>query len=372
MTSKEAFEILEIAESASLPEIKQAYRDMATVWHPDKYAHNKRLRKKASEKLMYINEAYQVASNHLPSRASKSQHQNENRHASGKYKYFKCINCSALNRTHYSKYDFRNIKCGKCGLDPFIRKSTETNSFRFCGDGLCTGHIGEDSRCGICHKTFDEGKMAEALREEAESTRRAEDANTDWKGNGSLLTWVVLLVAFMIGAVYIYQDSKSNAPVTTSHKSNPVLSPVLHQTDNKRQTQYSPIPELFPENGFVVNLTDKNLEAPLRIITSPGVNYWLRLEEVGTKLDVLDIFARGGEPVEVKAPLGFYKIKWVSGKVWYGNEDKFGAEPYTICNKAKQVFNFKEESDRVIGYTLTLKPVIDGNLKTRRIPLSDF
>lgn len=56
------FDTLEIKRGASFEEIKRAYRDLAQVWHPDRYGHNPRLRAKAEEKLKNLNEAYQQLS----------------------------------------------------------------------------------------------------------------------------------------------------------------------------------------------------------------------------------------------------------------------------------------------------------------------
>jgi len=53
------YEILEIDPGTSLEEIKRAYRDLAFVWHPDRFAHNDRLQQKAHQRLTEINEAYQ-------------------------------------------------------------------------------------------------------------------------------------------------------------------------------------------------------------------------------------------------------------------------------------------------------------------------
>ena len=53
------YEILEIEPGASLEEIKRAYRDLAFVWHPDRFAHNDRLQQKAQQRLTEINLAYQ-------------------------------------------------------------------------------------------------------------------------------------------------------------------------------------------------------------------------------------------------------------------------------------------------------------------------
>jgi DnaJ-domain-containing protein 1 len=52
-------EILGLKPNASQEEVNQAYRDLANVWHPDRFANNLRLQKKAEEKLKEINAAYE-------------------------------------------------------------------------------------------------------------------------------------------------------------------------------------------------------------------------------------------------------------------------------------------------------------------------
>ncbi len=56
--SEAYFRTLELEQSATLDEIKQAYKDLVMVWHPDRFAHNLRLRHKAEEKLKQFNQAY--------------------------------------------------------------------------------------------------------------------------------------------------------------------------------------------------------------------------------------------------------------------------------------------------------------------------
>ncbi len=60
------YQILEIEPGASQSEIKQAYRDLAVVWHPDRFSDNPRLRKKAEEKLKQINAAYEFLKSAQP------------------------------------------------------------------------------------------------------------------------------------------------------------------------------------------------------------------------------------------------------------------------------------------------------------------
>ncbi|MGH9882555.1 MAG: J domain-containing protein [Pyrinomonadaceae bacterium] len=52
------YELLGVTAGASRQELKAAHRDLAKVWHPDRFAHDPRLQAKAQEKLKEINEAY--------------------------------------------------------------------------------------------------------------------------------------------------------------------------------------------------------------------------------------------------------------------------------------------------------------------------
>jgi hypothetical protein len=52
------YETLGLGPGASPDEVKQAYRDLVQVWHPDRFAHDPCLQKKAEAKLKEINEAY--------------------------------------------------------------------------------------------------------------------------------------------------------------------------------------------------------------------------------------------------------------------------------------------------------------------------
>jgi hypothetical protein len=52
------YQILELKPGASKQEVKQAYKDLIVVWHPDRFAHNPRLQQKAQEKVKELNAAY--------------------------------------------------------------------------------------------------------------------------------------------------------------------------------------------------------------------------------------------------------------------------------------------------------------------------
>lgn len=57
-----AFELLGVKPGVSSRDLKAAHRDLAKVWHPDRFQHDPRLQEKAQEKLKEINEAYDLLS----------------------------------------------------------------------------------------------------------------------------------------------------------------------------------------------------------------------------------------------------------------------------------------------------------------------
>jgi curved DNA-binding protein CbpA len=62
------FETLELQQDASIQDVRQAYKDLVNIWHPDRIGDNPRLKKKAEEKLKDINLAYEELNSFLSSR----------------------------------------------------------------------------------------------------------------------------------------------------------------------------------------------------------------------------------------------------------------------------------------------------------------
>jgi len=60
LLTKEALDVLALRPGATSVEIKEAYRDLVKVWHPDRFGSDPGLRQKAEEKLKQINQAYAV------------------------------------------------------------------------------------------------------------------------------------------------------------------------------------------------------------------------------------------------------------------------------------------------------------------------
>jgi len=63
---KRAYRILGLRPGASGDDVKRSYRDLAQVWHPDRFGHSERLQQKAQRNLTRINGAYQTLKDYQP------------------------------------------------------------------------------------------------------------------------------------------------------------------------------------------------------------------------------------------------------------------------------------------------------------------
>ncbi len=61
MNIRGCLEVLELGSDATPDDVNRAYRDLVTVWHPDRFSANPRLRNRAEEKLKELNQAYENA-----------------------------------------------------------------------------------------------------------------------------------------------------------------------------------------------------------------------------------------------------------------------------------------------------------------------
>ncbi|WP_017315777.1 J domain-containing protein [Mastigocladopsis repens] len=66
----DAYSILGLKPGASAAQVKQAYRKLVKIWHPDQFSHPQK-KQEAEEKIKQINEAYNKLRYYLPSSANE-------------------------------------------------------------------------------------------------------------------------------------------------------------------------------------------------------------------------------------------------------------------------------------------------------------
>lgn len=131
-------------------------------------------------------------------------------------------------------------------------------------------------------------------------------------------------------------------------------------------------PEIsLPYNGFIERFHTQPAIAPLQIITSNGGgNYYVKIVSYYSDQEVLTVFIREGQSIEIKVPLGNYIIKYAVGTKWFGTEHHFG--PDTVYSQADDILVFQDTGFHITGYTLELYMQRNGNLDTDLINKSEF
>jgi len=185
-------------------------------------------------------------------------------------------------------------------------------------------------------------------------------------GNGLLRVASLIIIIIPIGIIGVIMDNcdKNDSKPYSNRSSAP--------------TSYAPRPpslpsQPLPRSGEInthIPGVYGSMDAPFEIKTSAGSNYLLKMEHWDSGRDILDVFVRSGETIEIKVPVGKYRVKYASGQTWYGSEELFG--PRTSYSKADQPFEFRKTYNGYNGYTITLYRVRNGNLRTSNIGASDF
>ena len=131
------YAILGIKHNASPEAAKKAYRNMAKVWHPDRYANNPTLKAKAEVEIKKINQAYEaikaygnanrtvLKSNHRPPKVAKQPQSSESFYHQGvdyaqQERYNEALQSFALaiklNPNHLEAYQYRGFILSKLGF----------------------------------------------------------------------------------------------------------------------------------------------------------------------------------------------------------------------------------------------------------------
>ncbi len=132
----------------------------------------------------------------------------------------------------------------------------------------------------------------------------------------------------------------------------------------------------MPANGDVVPWFQGNPDPSLKITTPDDGNRYIKIETWRTGEVVATIFIRSGRTGTVNLPPGTYQIKVAKGgDHWFGPMYLFGTE--TECSVLNDWFEFTETEDKdgtthSTIWEVTLIKQVNGNLKSKPIPITDF
>ena len=141
----------------------------------------------------------------------------------------------------------------------------------------------------------------------------------------------------------------------------------------------------LPKTGIINIYSSQPAIAPFKISTSQSYSYsysnynysnddkehyYIKLVDYYTNKTVVTIFIRAGENTKVEVPTGSYKIKYATGKIWYGESDLFGHD--THYSSSEERLDFSVSYGYVNGKQLTLYKVANGNFSTKSIKAEDF
>lgn len=131
-----------------------------------------------------------------------------------------------------------------------------------------------------------------------------------------------------------------------------------------------PVQNIYP--GIQWNETGKPPLAEFRVMSNPGSNYLIKLEDVRSPARSVGIYVKGGESLDVAVPSGTYKLIIASGKSWRGREHLFGPRGLTAVSQGRTLIELETYGMRATGGMLDLRGRMDGNFPTDRTSRSNF
>jgi hypothetical protein len=184
---------------------------------------------------------------------------------------------------------------------------------------------------------------------------------------------VFTIVAFILHYNNINESDSSNEKQgfieQENNKSIELNANNVNEIDLNRNLVEKPL----PENGYSrLFYSNEAGVSTFRAIADPYNNYYVCLVDHFDN-HVLDIFVHAGQNVKVRVPLGVYKLKWVKGDKWYGDNDLFGNK--NAFRKSLRTLNFTQKETKtgniIKGNTVDFNKMI-GETPYIRINENDF
>lgn len=383
------YKILDLNTNATEQEVKQAYRELVKVWHPDRFTHDVKLQKRAEEKLKEINDAYQRIVDHLNNSYARQQSQQyqktekKEKPASQpppKQPHNSWI-CPECLRTNYMD----SLSCG-CGFRTNEAEIETYKADRSAADLydaiMFNRSLNYTDRANFLARylliRFPNSKEADLIKKGAQSATAPKKTKSTklrhFKKNWGWYLVLGLIVFAMISSALNPEPARKQTTTLNkapSGQKGDIFDQVANEPPRKSEPIFTEPIRPLPLNGAIKRYVKDEAIAPLKITTrESGNHYFVKLVDWYTSKTVCTVFIRSGQSVSLDMPLGSYKLKYATGEQWYGTKFLFG--PETAYSVADKQFDFEVRGDHVSGYTVELILQPNGNLKTNKISAEEF
>jgi len=385
MKLKNCYNALEIEEGAEKDKIRQAYRDLVTIWHPDQYQENPRLQEKATEKLKEINAAYDTLmkpgkADHIGLGPDKEAPDGQTQtHAAPRTKHraafaktkrsffiwillLAALAVTALALYVYLPFPMPNSEkqgplyhdessvqaLATVRLDPEQTAQLQRELAMMGYDsGPADGKLGPQTimaaqQFAIDFRVNRGSNFIESLLAESSRQAAVTRVHADWPTVAGSREFDLWIENQTITSPDICRDILSSGSFTQ------MISMIDSYIFHKEKPQF----EELPETGILKKRFYRGM-APLKIKTrNEGRHFFAKLIEQPEQKEVLTIFIRSGDMLKLHIPLGVYTLKYAVGSTWYGNRWLFGSE--TVFNSLSEDIEFAFQDNAISGYSIEL------------------
>lgn len=201
------YAILEIPESATPEEIKQAYRLLIQVWHPDRFQHSTNLLASAEQKTKEINAAFDT----LSTPALKQRYDEELRSSRARQEQ---------RKPKMPRDDLRTTRCPNPTCNSVLRVNAKTVAIVTCPSCRTTFRYDPerneqwDVKYPDWHRATEEGEE----KPDPYPNQTASTTPTTQKKKPLIPRLIAMLAIFLVFAVVAIVSVVSNKPATTDEK----------------------------------------------------------------------------------------------------------------------------------------------------------
>ena len=385
MNLEQCYTALEIHEGAGRDEIRQAYRDLVAIWHPDQYQGNLRLQEKANEKLKELNAAYEMlmtqgkAKNAGPAPHQKAPEKptqtytaprtrQKTAHAKTKRPFsvwillLAAVTITALalyvhlpfplpsktQQGSISNNESSVQALAAAHLDPEQISGLQRDLIVMGYDsGPADGKMGPKTiraaqQFAVDFKVRRGNQFIESLL--AESSRQAivTRARADWPNVATSRDFDQWIENQTITLPSICRDILSAGSATQ----------IINLVDSYIFDKETPPTKETPETGILKKRFYRGM-APLKLKTrNEGRHFFVKLLEQPEQKEILTTFIRSGDMLKLHIPLGVYTLKFAVGNTWYGERWLFGND--TVFSSIEEDIEFSFKDNEISGYSIEL------------------